>query len=115
MNTSAAATDVAAFLTDLDAGLFDRKLSIALSQVAAASVDHTKVGKVSIEFSFERIEGTPQVRVEHVLKFSRPTQDGKAGEEEKRHTVMHVGKFGALSLAQPSLLGKDENQQSLIG
>ena len=34
-----AATDVGEFVTDLDGGMFDRKLSIALSQVAAAVVD----------------------------------------------------------------------------
>ena len=32
----AAATDVSEFFTDLDGGIFERKLSIALSQVAAA-------------------------------------------------------------------------------
>ena len=43
-NTSAAATDVGEFITDLDGGSFDRKLSIALSQVAAATIDHDKTG-----------------------------------------------------------------------
>lgn len=103
-NTSAAATDVGEFITDLDGGSFDRKLSIALSQVAAATIDHDKTGKVSIEFAFERIPGTTQARCTHVLKYSKPTLDGKSGEEEKRSTVLHVGRFGALSLAQPSLL-----------
>ena len=32
------------FLEDLDGGVFDRKLSIALSQVAAASIDNDKTG-----------------------------------------------------------------------
>lgn len=104
--TTAAATDVGEFITDLDGGVFDRKLSIALSQVAAATVDNDKAGEVSIKLSFSRIPGTTQVRCEHTLKYVKPTMDGKAGEEEKRSTVLHVGKFGALSLAQPSLLGK---------
>lgn len=104
--STSAATDVAEFITDLDGGVFDRKLSIALSQVAAAVVDHDKAGEVTISLKFKRIEGTSQVRCEHVLKFTRPTMDGKAGEEESRSTVLHVGKFGALSLAQPSLLEK---------
>jgi hypothetical protein len=104
--TTAAATDVGEFITDLDGGVFDRKLSIALSQVAAAAVDNDKAGEVNIKFTFSRIAGTNQVRCDHTLKFIKPTMDGKAGEEEKRSTVLHVGKFGALSLAQPSLMGK---------
>jgi hypothetical protein len=100
----AAATDVSEFFTDLDGGIFERKLSIALSQVAAACTD--KVGEVNIKLSFSQIPGTGQVRCEHTLKFVKPTLDGKSGEEEKRATVLHVGKYGALSLAQPSLMGK---------
>jgi hypothetical protein len=102
----AAATDVSEFFTDLDGGIFERKLSIALSQVAAACTDHDKVGEVNIKLSFSQIPGTGQVRCEHTLKFVKPTLDGKSGEEEKRATVLHVGKYGALSLAQPSLMGK---------
>ena len=105
--TSAAATDVAEFITDLDGGTFDRKLSMALSQVAAAAVDHDKVGEVSIKFSFKKIPGTMQVHCEHKLSFTKPTMDGKAGEEEKRTTPMHVGKFGRLTLAP-------ENQMSFL-
>lgn len=111
-STAAAATDIPAFIGDLDASLFERKLSIAISQVAASAVDFDKPGKVQVDFTFERIEGTSQVRIEHTLKFVRPTIDGKAGEEEKRATVFHVGKGGALSLAQPSLL-EDTRQTRL--
>jgi hypothetical protein len=102
--SNSAATDVAEFFSDLDGGVFDRKLSIALSQVAAASVDYDKVGKVSIEFSFKKIPGTHQVHCEHLLKFTRPTLDGKAGEEEKRTTPLHVGKFGRITLAPENQL-----------
>jgi len=105
-DTSAAATDVGEFITDLDGGVFDRKLSIALSSVTAATVDNDKNGEVTVKLTFSRIPGTSQVRCEHTLKYVKPTMDGKAGEEEKRSTVLHVGKFGALSLAQPSLMGK---------
>ena len=105
VDTSAAATDVPEFVTDLDGGQFEHRLSIALSTVAAAVVDHEKKGSVSITFSFERIPGTHQVRCEHSLKYSRPTMDGKLGEEEARSTVLHVQKFGKLSLAQPGLPG----------
>jgi hypothetical protein len=102
-----AATDVGEFVTDLDGGMFDRKLSIALSQVAAAVVDQDKAGEVNVKFAFKKIPGTGQVHVSHTLKFSRPTLDGKAGEEETRTTALHVGKFGKLSLAP-------ENQMAFI-
>lgn len=97
--STSAATDVGEFITDLDGGMFDRKLSVALSQVAAAAMDHGGTGEVHVKFSFKKIPGTAQVHCEHALKFSKPTPDGKAGEEEKRSTALHVGKFGALSLA----------------
>ena len=103
-----AATDVGAFIGDLDGGQFERKLSVALSQVAAAVIDHEgkSKGKVVLELTLDQIDGTHQVRIDHTLKYVKPTRDGKTAEEEKRHTVMHVGKYGALSLAQPSFVGK---------
>lgn len=105
--STSAATEVAEFITDLDGGNFDRKLSIALSQVAAASVDNDKAGEVSVKFVFTKIPGTTQVHCAHTLKFTKPTMDGKAGEEEKRTTPMHVGKFGRLTLAP-------ENQMAFL-
>lgn len=105
--TRDAATDVAEFVTDLDGGVFDIALSTALSKVAAAVIDHDKKGgKVKIEFDFERIAGTYQVRIGHKLTFTHPTSLGKSSEEMKGATVLHVGKYGALSLAQQPLIGK---------
>lgn len=105
--TTSAATSVSEFLEDLDGGVFDRKLSIALSQVAAACIDNEKAGEVNIKFAFKRIPGTSQVHCEHTLKFSKPTMDGKTSEEETRTTPLHVGKFGRLTLAP-------ENQMEFI-
>lgn len=48
--STAAATDVAEFITDLDGGQFERLLSIALSQTAAAVVDNGKKGEVKVTF-----------------------------------------------------------------
>ena len=112
--STAAATDVAEFITDLDGGQFERLLSIALSKVAAAVIDYEKKGSVSVTFTFERIAGTHQVRVAHDLKFSNPTSMGKASEETSGASVLHVGKYGALSLAQPSLLDDGRIQRKLI-
>lgn len=97
-----AATDVSEFMSDLDAGVFERKLSIALSQVAAAVTDHDKVGEVTLKFKLSKLAGTSQVTLAHELKFSRPTSSGRATEEDKRQTVMHVGKNGRLSLVPES-------------
>jgi len=102
--SDSAATDVGEFITDLDGGVFDTKLSTALSQVAAAVVDHDKVGEVTVSFSFKKIPGTSQVHCAHKLKFNKPTMDGKAGEEESRTTPLHVGKFGRLTLAPENQL-----------
>lgn len=101
-STSAATTDVGEFISDLDGGQFDRMLSAALSQVAASVIDNEKTGEVSVKFAFERIPGTHQVLCKHTCKFTRPTMDGKAGEEVTRKTALHVGKFGVLSLEPPN-------------
>ncbi len=107
IQSTSAATDVPEFIAELDGANFEHKLSIALSQVAAACCDNDKVGEVSIKFAFKKIPGTSQVHCEHTLKFVRPTMDGKSGEEEKRTTPLHVGKFGKLTIAP-------ENQMSFV-
>jgi hypothetical protein len=98
LSSNSAATDVGEFFSDLDAGVFERQLSVALSKVAAATTDHDKVGEVNIKLTFKKIAGTSQVNCSHELKFTQPTSDGKAGEQLKRATVLHVGKYGRLSL-----------------
>ena len=109
-DTTRAATDVPEFISDLDGGTFEHMLSTALSQTAAAVVDFDKKGQVVITLDMERIAGTHQVRVGHRLKFTRPTGLGKSSEEADGATVLHVGKYGALSLAQPSLLENEKRQ-----
>ena len=106
-DTTAAATDVGEFVTDLDGGHFDHMLSVALSKVAAAVIDHDpKKGKVCVELAFERIGGTTQVRIAHIIKFAQPTGAGRLVEEATGATVMHVGRFGRLTLSQGQLIGK---------
>lgn len=99
---ASAATDVGTFITDLDGGQFERKLSVALSQVAAAVTDNDKAGEVTVKFSLAKVGGTSQVTVSHQLKYTKPTSSGKSSEEEKRSTVLHVGKYGRLSLVPES-------------
>ena len=101
-----AATDVAEFITDLDGGQFEVMLSTALSRVAAAVVDHERKGKVAVTFDILKIPGTHQVRITHSVKFSNPTSLGAQSEEVETSTVLHVGKGGAMSIAQATLFGK---------
>lgn len=112
-DTSAASTDVPEFVSDLDGGQFERMLSIALSKTAAACIDYERGGEVVIKFKMERIPGTQQLRLGHKLAFGRPTMTGKVTEETEGATVLYVGRYGALSLAQPSLL--EHRQQQLPG
>lgn len=58
-------TDVGEFVSALDGGVFEQKLSVALSQVAAAAMDHDRKGEVTIKLTFERLDGTFQCRVSH--------------------------------------------------
>ena len=97
--STSAATDISEFITDLDGGQFDRKLSIALSQAAAASVDNQKEATVTVKFKLKPIGGSHMAHVDHTLEFKKPTESGSTSETETRTTTMHVGKFGKLSLA----------------
>ncbi len=51
-DTTAAATDVAEFIGELDGGQFERMASIAMSETAAAVVDSERKGKVTIILQF---------------------------------------------------------------
>lgn len=118
--STAAATDVGEFMTDLDGGQFEHMLSVALSQTAAAVVDYSengkvRKGKVTLTFDVERIPGTHQVRIEHALKYMRPTSVGKSTDEAGGATVLHVGQYGKLSLAQHPLPGMEQKQERIPG
>ena len=114
---STVATDVDAFISGLDAGLFESQLSAALSEVAASVVDleKKKGGEVIAKFSFEWIPGTQQVRIEHRIKYTRPTRFGKKAEECVGASVMDVGKRGRLTVTQPELDGVPPRQGRLEG
>ena len=111
--TTSAATDVAEFISDLDGGVFERQLSVALSQSAAAAVDNQKQSEVTLKFTLKPIRGTSQVHVAHTLVFKKPTSTGKTIEDTNQTTTLHVGKFGRLSLVpetQTEMFAKRENQ-----
>jgi hypothetical protein len=95
-------TNVGEFIGELDAGLFDEKVSEILSVVAASVMDVSEYkngasGKVAIELEISRIGSSFQVNVAHNLKYTVPTQYGKKTEENKKSTPMHVGKGGRMT------------------
>lgn len=91
-------TQVGDFLQNLDGGVFEERLSTALSEVAKGVVLHNKQGKVTITLTMKKIGSSNQVEVAHKLDFHAPTAKGKFGEETTTVTPMHVGNKGKLSL-----------------
>lgn len=108
--SQAAATDVSEFMTDLDGGQFERMLSVALSQSAAAAVDKQRTAEVTIKLKLKPIGGSHMVHIDHALIFKKPTDAGETSEKAQRTTTLHVGKFGKLTLvpeSQTSFLDKE--------
>lgn len=103
--STSAATDVSEFISDLDAGQFERALSVALSDAAARAVDRQKASRVVVTLDIKPIGGTHQVHIGHTLAFKVPTEAGSRSEDLTRTTTLHVGKFGRLSLV-PETQGK---------
>lgn len=91
-------TDVHEFIGDLDGGVFEEKVSRAISDVAGAVIDHSEKGKISIELEFSQIGNSGQVMIKHKLYYSRPTSKGKIGEENTTKTPMYVGPKGKVTL-----------------
>lgn len=112
-NGSSIVNEPAEVLGEFDGGQYLLMLARALGSVASSVIDHDRKGKITLELDFSRIKKTHQVAIKHSLKFLRPTMDGEAGEKVSRETVMHVGKFGKLSImpeAQMSLLPPGNTQ-----
>ena len=102
-------TNVTEFIGDLDAGVFEEKLSRALSDVAMGVVTQSKPGKVSITFEMKQIGQSSTVNIAHKLTYSKPTASGKLSEENTTETPMHVNQGGKLTLFpedQGQLFGK---------
>lgn len=87
---------------EFDGGQYLMMLARALGSVAASVVDNDRKGKITLDLDFTRIKKTQQVSIKHSLKFSRPTMDGEASEKVARETVMHVGKYGKLTIMPES-------------
>lgn len=91
-------TDVQKFLGDLDGGMFEQKLSTALSEVAQGVVNNGKKGTVTVELTLARIGESNQVQIKHALKYAKPTRRGKSTEVDTTETPMHVARGGAMTI-----------------
>jgi len=91
-------TNVQEFIESLDIGIFEKKLSKALSEVAAAVVAHDRPGKVSITFDIKPLGSGAQVMVNHKLAFTQPRSKGNITEDNTTNTPMYVGKMGDMTI-----------------
>lgn len=101
---------------ELDAGIFDRKVSSAIAQTALAVVNaesKKQTGKVTIEFNIERIGEGAQVNMTHKLTYSKPTTRGKVMETNETQTLLYVGKGGKMTVTpdtQLDLISKTQRE-----
>jgi len=110
-------TNVSTFFADLDAGVFEEKLSRVLSEVAGAVIDHDRQGEVTIKLTLKRIGNSHQVSIKHKLTYKRPTSKGSVVEDNTTETPMHVGTRGRLSLFpedQTDMFGKNPTKEEHI-
>lgn len=89
-------TNTNEFLTDLGGGVFEQKVSQAMSDVAAAVIDNERKGKLTLTFDFKSISQS-QVMVAHSIKYEKPTRNGRSIEEDTTQTPMYVGPGGHTS------------------
>ncbi|HDX9050796.1 TPA: hypothetical protein ROW14_003159 [Yersinia enterocolitica] len=86
-------TVVPEFLGELDAGIFENKISAALNAAALGVLNNGGKGKVTIEFDLSRMSNSMEekrVMIAHKLKFTTPTPRGKSSEEDTTETPMYV-------------------------
>lgn len=84
---------------EFDAGIFESKVSSALKMVAQGTIENGKKGQVTVVIDLERIGDSSSVQVKHTLKYSKPTKNGKATEENTTTTPMYVDREGYLTIS----------------
>ena len=111
MKTVNSATDVTDFVDELGAGVFKEKLALILSEVALGTLTHGyqgKKGKISIDFTFHKMDSECQLVISHKLTKCSPTKRGKKLEEDTTETVFFAGRSGVLTINPPK---EDANGQ----
>lgn len=97
------ATVVPDFIGELDGGVFENKISMALSEVAFGVLNNGQKGKVVITLDIDRMSNSVEekrVMIKHKLAFVRPTPLGKSSEEDTTETPMYVNRGGKLTILQ---------------
>lgn len=92
-------TDVPEFLSELDAGVFQNKISAALNLVGSGVNNNGGTGEIHIVFKLTQFDEN-RVKISHKLKFITPTRRGKQSEEDTTETPMFVGRGGKLTILQ---------------
>ncbi|MDH0063189.1 hypothetical protein [Leclercia adecarboxylata] len=96
-------TDVPEFMGELDGGVFQNKIAVALSEVAFGVLNNGQKGKVTLTFELDRMSNSVEekrVMIKHKLAYVRPTPRGKSSEEDSTETPMYVNRGGKLTILQ---------------
>ncbi|CAM8681633.1 hypothetical protein [Leclercia sp. M-A074-M] len=96
-------TKVPDFLGELDGGVFENKIAVALSEVAFGVLNNGQKGKVTLTFEIDRMSNSVEekrVNIKHKLSYVRPTPHGKSSEEDTTETPMYVNRGGKLTILQ---------------
>jgi len=104
-------TNVEQFISDLDGGVFQEKLSRTLSDVAAHVMDFEKKGQVTLTFDVKR-SGSSQVNITHKLAYKHPTKRGEKSENDTTATPMYIGRGGMMSALPQDQLPMFEPQKT---
>lgn len=90
--------DAAEMLSDLDAGVLVQKFSRVMAEVAVATCEHGRAGKVMLKFKMKQMGDGNQIVLSHSISKAKPTRRGTAKEDDTTATPMYVGPNGALSV-----------------
>lgn len=108
-------TPVTQFLADINAGVLEKQIAHAISDVAAAVAATGGKGKIVLTLEVGRIPNTGMLNVNHKMEFTAPTTTGTRREDTKGTTPMHVGTGGKLTLFpenQMDFLKSDETAKA---
>ena len=91
-------TDVDAFISELDGGVFKQKLAAAISKCAAGTMDFKKNGKLVVTLDMKKLGDSEMLEVSTTFSMTQPTMHGHTQEVTTRQTPFYVGVGGKLSI-----------------
>lgn len=90
-------TDIAEFIGELGAGVFEEKLTRTIRETALAAMQYNKTGEITLKFKITPINQS-QVKIVHTIINKAPTMNGEKAEKNATDTHMFVGEKGKMSL-----------------